>query len=179
MERIAHRLGSFGSHHRAGINMAIGTDVQPANMLEEMRAAMINGRTASGNIADLTTADVFNAATIGGARALLRNHIGRLGQGKRADLVLVDLTGPLMRPLRDPLRNLIYTAADRAVRDVYVDGEKLVEDGHVLSLDEAGALTRLEAAQTRADENVSGIEPDGRSGRDVSPLVFPEASVTP
>jgi hypothetical protein len=81
-----------------------------------------------------------------------------------------------MRPLRDPLRNLIYTAADRAIRHVYVDGNQVVEDGLVLTLDEAAALARLETAQAAADENVSGIEPDGRSGREVSPLVFPEAA---
>jgi len=45
-----------------------------------------------------------------------------------------------MRPARDPLRNLIYTAADRAVRDVYVDGVRVVADGEVTTIDVPGAL---------------------------------------
>ena len=53
------------------------------------------------------------------ARALLRDDIGRVAAGAKADLVLIDTTGPHMRPLRDPIRNLIYTAADRAVRSSY------------------------------------------------------------
>jgi len=46
------------------------------------------------------------------------SRIGAIAVGKKADLVLVDLAHPLMRPARDPLRSLIYYAADRAVRDV-------------------------------------------------------------
>ncbi len=86
--------------------------------------------------------------------------------------MLVDLNNPLMRPLRDPLRNLIYTAADRAVRDVYVDGAKVVDNGEVLTMDMPAALDRLEAAQRRAEDEVPQHEPDGRSGQEVSPLVL-------
>ena len=41
----------------------------------------------------------------------------------------------MMRPARDPVRSLIYAAGDRAVRDVFVDGQKVVEDGRVLTMD--------------------------------------------
>lgn len=59
---------------------------------------------------------------------------------------------PTMRPLRDPLRSLIYTAAERAVRDVYVDGRQVVREGKVLTSDYGGACDALEAAQARALE---------------------------
>ena len=49
--------------------------------------------------------------------------------------MLVDITHPMMRPARDPLRSLIYAAGDRAVRAVYVDGHKVVENGEVLTMD--------------------------------------------
>jgi cytosine/adenosine deaminase-related metal-dependent hydrolase len=115
---------------------------------------------------------VFHAATVGGARAYRRDDLGRLAPGAKADIVLVDLTNPLMRPLRDPLRSLVYTAADRAVRDVYVDGAKVVGNGEVLTLDVPAALDRLDAAQRRAEDAVPQHEPDGRSGEEVSPLVL-------
>src|SRR5262249_61922043 len=91
------------------------------------------------------------SATAGGARALLRDDIGRIAPGAKADLVLVDLDNPWMMPARDPLRSLIFHAADRAVRDVYVDGRQVVASGRVLTLDRARALARLTEAQRRME----------------------------
>ena len=53
-------------------------------------------------------------------RLLRRPDLGRLAVGAKADFSLVDLTHPMMRPVRDPLRSLVYAAGSRAVRDVYV-----------------------------------------------------------
>ena len=86
-------------------------------------------RTQANNPRTMNSTDLFEAATIGGARALGRDDIGRLAPGCRADLVLVDVTHPMMRPAHDPVRSLIYAAGDRAVRAVYVDGQKVVENG--------------------------------------------------
>ena len=83
--------------------------------LLKMRWAAILARVAAGNLDTLSTADVFHAATVGGATALLRDDIGRLASGMKADIVLADITIPEMMPARDPLRGMVYTAADRAV----------------------------------------------------------------
>ena len=171
--RYGHRLESFGNYRRQGINVGLGTDTAPHNLLEEMREAIILSRIAAGRFDDATTADAFNAATIDGARALSREDIGRLTAGAKADLVLVDLGHPLMRPGRDPLRNLIFTAADRAVRDVYVDGIRRLENGRVLSLDCDAATDRLDAAQQRAEAEVPERDSEGRGGPEISPLVLP------
>lgn len=173
--RYGHRLESFGKYQRAGINMGIGTDTAPHNMLEEMREAVILSRVAAGRVDDATASDVFNAGTVNGARALGRTDIGRLAVGAKADLVLVDLAHPLMRPGRDPLRNLIFTAADRAVQHVYIDGEQRLKDGQVLSLDCNTAIDRLEAAQQRAEANVATLDSEGRDSLEVSPPVLPMA----
>jgi len=173
--RYGHRLESFGGYRRAGVNMAVGTDTAPHNMLEEMREGIVQSRAAAGDIADATAADLFEAATVGGARALGRDDLGRLCAGARADLVLVDLDHPLMQPDRDPLRNLIYSAAERAVRDVYIAGRRCVGGGKVLTLDCADATARLAAAQHRAEEGVPARDPDGRTGTEISPLTLPVA----
>ena len=75
----------------------------------------------------------------------------------------------------DPIRNLIYTAADRAVRDVYVNGRKIVSDGRVLTLDFESASARLEETQRRAEQNVPPQDSEGRSGIELSPLTLPLA----
>lgn len=81
-------LRSFGGYLRAGVNLGIGTDTYPHNMLDEMRNALTVARAVSETVDDLDTADVFNAATVGGARALGRDDIGKLAVGAKADLVL-------------------------------------------------------------------------------------------
>src|SRR4029077_2346853 len=91
------------------------------------------------------------AAPVGGATTLMRDDLGRLAAGKKADIVLVDLACPQMQPDRDPLKSLIYHAADRAVRDVFVDGRQVVAEGRVLTLDQRAAGGRLRAAQERME----------------------------
>jgi cytosine/adenosine deaminase-related metal-dependent hydrolase len=131
------------------------------------------GRVAAEDIRSLELADVFHAATVGGAAALLRDDIGRLTPGAKADLVLVDLENPWMMPARDPLRSLVFHAADRAVRDVYVDGQRVVADGRVLTLDRAGALARLSEAQRRMEAAVPQRDGRRRSSTEITPLSLP------
>ena len=110
--------------------------------------------------------------TLGGARALGRSDIGQLTAGAKADLVLVDTTLPAMQPLRDPLRSLIYVAADRAVRHVFVGGAQVVADGHVTTMDLAAASAELREAQQRLLPQVRQLDWAHRSHLDISPLVY-------
>src|ERR1700743_3517510 len=128
-------LCHVGRYLEAGVNIGIGTDTYPHNMIEEMRHVGYVSRLMAGHPRATTTADVFNAATIGGARALGRDDIGRLAAGAKADFAVVNMKHPLMQPSRDPIRSLVYAAADRAVSSVYVDGEQVVADGRPLRLD--------------------------------------------
>ncbi len=174
-QRRGIAMQSLGLYLRRGVPIGIGTDTFPHNMLEEMRAAAIGSRMMSENVWDLRLGEVFHAATIAGARALGREDIGRIAPGAKADLVLVDVTHPAMRPVRDPLRSLVYQAADRAVHTMYVDGRKVVEAGRVLTLDLEAASAELEAAQRRAEPRVAGLDWAGRDHRTISPLTFPGA----
>ncbi|MFD1911059.1 amidohydrolase family protein [Halodurantibacterium flavum] len=174
-QRRGIAMRTVGRYIRAGIPIGIGTDTYPHNMLEELRHALINSRLLSGDPYDLRTHHIFDAATIGGARILGRDDIGRLAPGAKADLFLADVTHPAMRPVRDPLRSLIYVAAERAVKDVFVDGRRVVQDGAVLAFDLPDALERLEAAQRRAEEVFATLDFAGRSHLQASPLTYPVA----
>jgi 5-methylthioadenosine/S-adenosylhomocysteine deaminase len=171
--RYGQTLEDFGRYRRAGVNMGMGTDVSPHNLIEEMRLAAILARVAARDINTTSTAAMFHAATVGGATALGRDDIGRLAPGARADLVLLDLANPFMLPARDPLRSLMYTAADRAVRDVFVDGEKVVEAGRVLTLNHAEALGLLADAQARMEADVPNHDWAHRRAEDIAPLSLP------
>jgi len=167
-------LKHFGRYLRAGVRMGIGTDTYPHNMLDEMRLVSYLARTQAGNPRTMTSTDLFDAATIGGARALGRDDIGRIAPGCRADLVLVDVTHPAMRPLHDPVRNLIYAAGDRAIRAVFVDGRKVVENGRVLTIDYPAAAEALHEAQARVKARVPSVDWNGRTAERISPLTFRE-----
>jgi len=165
-------LKDFGRYKRAGVNMGVGTDTYPHNMLDELRLVSYLARTQAGDPRTLNSTDLFDAVTTAGARALGRDDIGRLAPGCRADLVLVDITHPMMRPAHDPVRSLIYAAGDRAVRTVYVDGEKVVEDGRVLTMDYPAAAAALHEAQARVKANVPALDWAHRSAEAISPRTF-------
>lgn len=174
--RYGHGMEDFGRYRRAGVNIGIGTDVAPHNLIEEMRLAAIVARVLAEDIKTTSTAEVFRAGTVGGAAALGRDDIGRLAPGAKADLVLVDLKNPFMMPARDPLRSLIYTAADRAIRDVYIAGERVVRNGKVLTLNHADALEALTEAQQRMLSGARQRDYKGRTADEVMPLSLPPLS---
>jgi cytosine/adenosine deaminase-related metal-dependent hydrolase len=173
--RYGQTLQHFGRYRAAGVNLGLGTDCSPHNLLEEMRAAAILGRVAAEDIEALSTADVFHAATVGGATALLRDDLGRIAPGAKADVVCIDLADVTMQPARDPLRSLVYTAAERAVRDVYVDGVQVVRERRVLTLDRAAAVARLAESQQRMLADVPRHDYAGRSADAITPLSLPLA----
>lgn len=166
-------LNTIGAYLRAGVNIGIGTDTYPHNFIEEVRNALTVARAVAGTVDDLTTLDLYNAATIGGARALKRDDIGRLCVGAKADLVLVDTKHPSMMPLREPIRSLVYVAADRAIRDVYVDGRLVLENGRPLGIDHVAASQALEEAQQRSMREVPKLDWAQRTTDELAPMVLP------
>lgn len=170
--RTGMTMETVGDYIHRGVRVGIGTDSFPYNMLEEIRHAAVYGRISKGSVFDVKTAELFTAATVGGARALGREDLGRLAPGAQADLVLVDTAHPLMRPLHDPLRNLIYVAAERAVRDVFVAGKMLVENGRVISMDYLSSHAREDEAQKQALEGVPSLDQHGRSIEEIAPRCF-------
>jgi 5-methylthioadenosine/S-adenosylhomocysteine deaminase len=171
--RYGQTLEDFGRYRRAGVNIGMGTDVAPHNLIEEMRLAATLARVAAENIATTSLTDVFHAATAGGAQALGRTDIGRLEVGAKADLVLVDLKNPWMMPARDPLRSLVYTAADRAIDKVFIDGRLVVDRGKVLTLDHAAALEALTEGQARMIAAVPQFDWAQRGADQLTPLSLP------
>ena len=154
--------------------MGLGTDTFPHNMITEMVFACVGARLSKGALGAGPIEHAFDAATVGGARAVRRDDLGRIAIGAKADFSLVDLAHPYMRPVRDPLRSLVFSADDRAVRDVYVDGVCVVENGDVLTIDVAAALDTLSEAQARTTATVAERDWAGRDIDAISPTVYPQ-----
>ncbi len=165
-------LRDLGSYLRGGVNVGIGTDTYPHNMLEEIRQAGLAARITAETPGNVSSGDLFRCATLGGAKLLGRTDIGRLAVGAKPDVVLVDLTHPAMQPRREPLRSLIFAAAERAVKHVFVAGRQVVKDGKVVTMDYAAAAAGVNEAQVRALAKASSLDWAGRTIDELSPPAF-------
>ncbi len=171
--RYGEHLKHFGRYTARGVRLGFGTDTAPHNLIEEMRLAIILARNAVRDVAAADTGMVFMAATAQGADALGRPDLGRLAVGAKADVVLADLNHPLMSPPRDPLRALLYHAADRAVRRVIIGGETVHKDGRPTRLDVTEAAGILAESQARMLRNSAMLDYAGRDGDVIAPLSLP------
>lgn len=126
----------------AGVRTNIGIDTHSNDYVENMKLAVLLGRTrgrmlqAAGD-EDLPLPTIWAAvqgATLNAAEGLRRKDLGRIEEGARADLTSIDvsdfLVGDGVSP-REPLNHLLY-ANGKSVRDVLVDGEFKVADGRLV-----------------------------------------------
>ncbi|WP_150117003.1 amidohydrolase family protein [Arthrobacter sp. ERGS1:01] len=131
----------------AGVNSGIGLDTHSNDYIENLKLAVIYGRIRADFLGDSTPVPMVRpsiwtaveAATLGGARGLGREDIGRIAVGAKADLTSVDVSGLLVgvgTVPREPLNHLMY-ANGLSVRNVMTDGQWQVRNGALTIVDEA------------------------------------------
>ena len=133
----------------AGVTVALGTDGAASNndldVFDEMRDAAMLGKLAADDASAVPAAAVVEMATAGGAEALGLPG-GRIEPGAAADLAVVDLDAPHLTPVHDPVSHLAYAARGSDVRHTVCDGEVLMRDREVLTLDAERVQDRAAAA---------------------------------
>jgi 5-methylthioadenosine/S-adenosylhomocysteine deaminase len=137
-----------------GINVALGTDGAASNnrldMLDEMRVASLLAKASSGNAAALPASTLLRMATLNGAAALgLDARVGSLVPGKEADLTAIRLSDIETLPLYDPVSQLVNAAGREHVTDVWIAGERVLEDRRPTRLDIDAVTSRARAWQAR------------------------------
>jgi cytosine/adenosine deaminase-related metal-dependent hydrolase len=167
-------MESFASYRRAGVNMSLGTDTNPQSVIEAMRWAAVVSKIVERNTEATTAAHVFDAATLGGARALGRDDLGRIAPGAKADLVLWKAASWGMTPLRDPVKNIVYNATAEDVDRVWVDGRLVVDGGRVRAADERAIFAALQAGSERMWPRMARFDWAGRDADALSPQTYPE-----
>jgi 5-methylthioadenosine/S-adenosylhomocysteine deaminase len=135
------------------VNVSLGTDSVASNnaidMFDEMREAVFQQRTLTGDIGALTAQDAFRMATIEGAKALgLEAHMGSLENGKRADFAVVDLSGSGTQPVYDPIETMVYSASRADVKHVFLVGKEVTVDDSEMLKQIAVLGRRLGCSQT-------------------------------
>jgi cytosine/adenosine deaminase-related metal-dependent hydrolase len=133
--RHARSLDTLEAYLAAGVNLAIGTDMFPPDMIRALDYAANLAKQRAGEQSAASYADLYRAATLGGARLLGRDDLGRLAPGSKADITVVDLSMLRTGPIEDPVRTMVLSASGACVKTVIVDGRTLVEDGAVPGVD--------------------------------------------
>jgi cytosine/adenosine deaminase-related metal-dependent hydrolase len=165
-------MESFARYLAAGVNMSLGTDTNPQNMIDAMRWAAVLSKVVDRQTEIATGADVFTAATLGGARALGRDDLGRIAPGALADLVLWRGRSYTMTPLRDPVKNIVFNATAEDVDRVWVNGRLVVEDNKVLAARPEQIFADLQAAGERMWPRMGEFDWAGRGADELSPQTF-------
>jgi len=142
-----------------GIPVALGTDGAASNnsldMFREMKAAALLNKVHKMNPVAVPATAALEMATINGAKALsLQDKIGSIEVGKKADLIIIDMEKPHLKPMNNIVSHLIYSANGADVDTTIVDGRVLMEERKVLSLNEEKVL---ELAQRTSDDLISRL----------------------
>jgi cytosine/adenosine deaminase-related metal-dependent hydrolase len=166
-------LDSFERYRRLGINVALGTDTFPQDMIEEMRWAALGCKWQDRDSNRATARDVFNAATLDGAKALGRDDLGRLSPGAKADVIIVDLGQLHIGPVDDPIKTLVYAADGGDVETVMVDGKIVVDGGRVLGIDEAKVRQQAVEAHLWQRAQLAAQNPTGQPAEILFPVSYP------
>jgi len=174
--RRGRSLDTWERYRKAGVNMALGTDTYPRDMIMNMRTASYLGKVTSRNLRTAPAGEMFEAPTLGGSRALGRDDIGRLAPGALADIIIVDLDRHdtfRHTPVFDPIKSLVECGIGDDIDTVIVDGVIRVRDGEIQGLDMGLLRDRVQQSAERVWANWSATDLFGRKAEELSPTSFP------
>ena len=127
-----------------GINVGIGTDgASSNNCLDMFREMFLTTGLAKLKEKDASAVDaeeVMKMATVNGAKAMGLTDCDILAEGKKADIIMIDLHQPNMQPLNNIAKNIVYSGSKQNVKMTMIDGRILYYDGRFLCCDDVEAL---------------------------------------
>ena len=131
--KLASGVAPIVNMQKAGVKLALGTDGAASNnaldMFREMYLVTALQKLREEDASACGAADVLRMACEGGARAMGLSDCDGIAPGKRADLAVISLQDPAMRPLHHVADNLVYAGSKRCVRLTMVGGKILYENG--------------------------------------------------
>ena len=176
LARRARFLDTWTKYRKAGVNLTLGSDTYPRDMMMQMRTASYFGKVLEHDLHASTAAEVFEAATVNGAKSLNRDDLGRLAPGAKADIVLIDLShGGNLRygPVRDPIASVIECGSGDDVHTVIVDGRVCMRDRKIPGIDFEGLLRSSQEMAEYVWANWHEWDPLYRTADEMCPMSYP------
>ena len=134
-----------------GVNVSIGTDGNTTNntldMFAEMKTLGLLQKSSRWDPTVATAQELLDFATINGAKAVgMQDSIGSIEPGKYADIVILDGKAPNLRPLlpENIIANIVYSGNSLNVKTVLCQGDIVVEDGQITTLDTEDVVSKSE-----------------------------------
>ena len=145
----------------AGCVIGMGSDNMAEDMVEVMRAGLFHERVRRNDEMWPAPEDVLEWATIGGARALgIADEVGSLEAGKKADLFMIDARRAHLVPTLRIVSGFVHQGQPADITHVMVNGEWVMRDGRVLTIDEAEVIERAEEIGHTAWSRIVSENPD-------------------
>jgi 5-methylthioadenosine/S-adenosylhomocysteine deaminase len=163
--RRGPHMALLGLIRDAGTNIAIGTDNMTEDMFQALKIGMIlhregRGRPQVGGV-DPQPQAMLDAITRDAARSVGADaEIGSIEAGKKADLTLLDLNVPSMRPIVRVVANVVHYGHPGIVHSVMADGRFLMRDRRVLTVDEPALLDAAQVVTERVWQRMLARNPD-------------------
>lgn len=151
--KLGSGIASVVAMRQAGITVALGTDGVASNnnhnMFKDIYLLALMERAQKANPLGLSSSDLIQIATRNGALSQGRTDCGNIAVGNKADLIVLDIDTPWMKPVDDLVGALIYSAQGSDVVLTMVDGEVLYKNGEYLTIDVERALSEVQASRKR------------------------------
>lgn len=142
--KLASGIAKLDKMQEAGVPMAIGTDGAASNnaldFFREMYLASVLQKVQNMDAAAGGAEKVLEMACVGGAQAMGLNDADDIAEGKFADMIVIDLKRPNMRPLNNIPKNIVYAGSKDNVRLTMVGGRVLYENGEFFIGEEPMAI---------------------------------------
>lgn len=134
-----------------GITVALASDGSGSNnrqdLFEAMKVSVLLQKVHHLNAMALQPEDAIEMACVGGARAFGEpDRLGRIEVGRDADIVIVNLDHPTVAPVHRVPSALVFNCSPQQVRDVFVQGEPVIRNGHHRAVDTSEVVSSAKTA---------------------------------
>lgn len=152
--KLASGVAPVETMIKKGINLAIGTDGASSNnsldMFREMYLTCALQKIKNKDAASTNANEILKMATVGSARCMGLNDCDCIDTGKKADLIVIDMSRPNMQPMHNITKNLVYSGSKDNIKLTMINGKILYENGEFPTLD-------IEKIYAQANEVVKRI----------------------
>ncbi len=159
--KIASGISPVTKMLQAGVRVGLGTDGAASNndldMWEEMRLAALLQKVDRMDPEVMSATTVLTMATSGGAQAVgISDMVGSVTIGKRADIIQVSFDDVHFIPTYDVISHLVYVADEQDVSSVVVDGQVLMKNRELLTIDTERVKREANALAARIQQSLYG-----------------------
>ena len=137
--KLASGIAPISKYLKAGVPVALGTDGPASNncldMFREMFLVTGLAKLKEEDASAVDAMEVLKMATVNGAHAMGLKDADVLAEGKKADVIMIDLLKPNMQPLNNIAKNIVYSGSKQNIKMTMIHGKILYHNGEFLTKD--------------------------------------------